>query len=310
MICFFSVLAAYALWRYVENSQKWFLVLYIISALLGLYTHYSTIFVLIPLSVWWLYQVYRREASAKSKALIIWLVAHAVVVLGFSYWLDAIFFKVFLSQYDLGGLSRNLYPVRTPHFFEEIFNGLVWMTREKKIDRLLIFGSGLAKGMLIASVLVALRTGWSAIKYKASDNAAITFLLVLLFAPALLFLFSPHSVPYTTLYYKHIIFITIPFVMLAGFIISRLPFRAAFIVGAVFFLSIVPFSASVMANDGLWDPGFQLQTMGEYISNNYQPGDLVLIPLTFARTDLTHFLPDSIPVAATQTKLCFSSPSS
>jgi hypothetical protein len=112
----------------------------------------------------------------------------------------------------------------------------------------------------------------------------------------LLFLFSPQSVAYTIIFERHIIFISIPLALLAAWIISRMPKKISMVLLIVLLASLIPYDADILGNEAKWDPDYNVQSAGEFINQNYQVGDIVIVAFGFSRTDLTHYLNEQIPV--------------
>ncbi len=284
---FFGLVDCIVLWKYLITPKAWYLIIYLVSAIIGLYLHYSFGFILLANSVWWFYQIAVSNGQ-KSRQLINWLSVHTAIMLGFAYWLPALLYKIDLSNQVLYGLSRHFFPIRESHFFESVTNQVLWLNKVQRMNQLIILIAFAAKLLIIGGgvMLIKKATG----NMTADWKKKFTFLAFLIVIPAVLFLFSPFSVAYTDIKVRHLLFITIPLVMGIAYILARLTPKTGIVVALVFLLSLAPYSSEIIANDGEWDSQHAIGETASVINELYQPGDLVIIVSSPGRTNLNHYL--------------------
>ncbi|OHA01066.1 MAG: hypothetical protein A3H71_00055 [Candidatus Sungbacteria bacterium RIFCSPLOWO2_02_FULL_48_13b] len=293
---FLGLVAAYALWRYLRTRSWKFLTLYIIAGIFGLYIHYSFIFILAALGLWWGIELFIfGEKNSRPYAVTVWLGAHALVLVGFWYWLDAFFYKIILGQFEIAGLARNIDSLRPLVFFETAINQLLWVTKQETISSTPIFVAMIWK--IVAIVFLALGAISTRLRLGSLKMRGGLFLLWLTLFPVTVFFFAPHSVYYTDIIWQHVIFSSIPLIALVTGLIVVLPWRRGVVLLLLFLISLVPFISNIVGNDADWHYQYQLQAMGEQVNQQFQPGDLVVVTYAFLRTDMTHFIRDEVPVA-------------
>lgn len=295
IFCFFAALAMLSLWQYMTTKKSGWLAVYVFSSILGLYLHYSYLFFLAATASFWLVDLFfDPENSDKPRAFLIWLSAHAVIFLGFIFWLTAFLYKLSLSSFEIFGLPRNFWPTRTPDFFGQVFDQIVWLTKFEMIPKIVILIKLIVELSFFAVLLV-----WIKNKDESTwqNKRAVGFLFWLFFMPVVFFFISFQSIPYTTIFIRHILFTTIPLALLLAAFISNLKPKIASALLALFIISLIPFIVGAAGNDADWDPDFQLQAVGEQINKNYHQGDLVVVAIGITRTNLNYFLDPKIPVA-------------
>ena len=292
IFCFFGILASMGVWQYFRTQKRKYLVLYVAANIVGMYLHYSYIFILVSLAVWGFVEICSKPNYKKE--LGIWISANALIGLAFSFWLVPFLMKIILGQYDIFGWVRVENGFRPSVLLETSLSHLIWLTKHQGVSNLVIFIVFLAKSLLAISAIGALIKLRRSPKFE--EYKPLLFVCWLLLGPLLLFLFSPQSIAYTVIYERHIIFITVPIAVLIAVVISRLTVKQSLAVGAVFLFSLVPFITEVLGNDAAWDQDYNLSAAGQFINEQYQPGDIVIVDYGFSRTDLTHYLKDNIPV--------------
>ncbi len=288
VLAFAGILSALAIWKYFETNDTWHLVWFILASLFGLYIHYSFLLILFATSTWAFYQSFIKKDS---KAFTLWLVSMGSIVLGFSFWLKNLLYKLVLGNFEIYGANRTLITTRISDFFEYIFNKTIWFTKEGKITQIEILT------IFIAKILILICFVWvisKLAKIRFAERKQIIFLAWLTVVPAALFLFTQYSVPYTDTYVQHLIFITVPIAIVLAWAISFLEARKYWAMLLIFIFSFIPSISSVLANGALNDPDYQLQSEGQFISQNYQPGDLVVVLFSYTRVDLNYYLSPNI----------------
>jgi len=290
IVCFFGILAALSAWEYVERKTPRYLACYIFVSLAGLYTHYSFFLVQVAIAAWWAAQVISRKDF---KEFTIWFAVHGSLVIGYWPWLDSLFYKILLGQYEIFGLKRILFVNRMPDFFERVFEKLIWLGKDKEINPLTILVKTGFKVTFLAMGFFALRR--AAISTRTSLRG-FRYVVWLIIAPLMLFLLAPFSKEYAPIYERHVIFVTIALCLLFGFIATQLRARQAAVLILIFIGSLIPFVSEITANDALVDPYFKMKEISEHINQYYQRGDIVLVSDAFFRSDAAHYLREEIPV--------------
>jgi len=292
MFCFFGLLSAEMLWLYLENKRIRFLAGYVIASLVGIYLHYSFFFIVAATASWWGIDLLINEKNS-SRDAIMWLFAHALVVVGFWFWLDAFLYKIILAGYSIGGVIVNPPATRTLDFFEQSLRQLLWMDKEPTISRIAIFVSWLWQVILFCFLAISIKYEGLILK---GERTPFFYILWLLCVPLVIFFFSPMSVPYALIYWRHVVLGSSLIAIIVAFLAFKLPFRRMLVVLSILFISFIPFSQTVLGNDAEWDSDYMLSGFGQFISEQYKKGDVVIVSYASMRTDLTHFLAPQIPV--------------
>ncbi len=289
--CFFGILAGLWLYKYYETKRAWYLSGYILASLAGFYLHYSYGLILAATALWSLYQALSVQ-EGRSREFLIWAVSHSLIFLGFAFWLEAVWYKIFLGRLELFGMQTRPIPAsRTTYFFEHTLDNLIWINKQDVVDRFAIFFKFIAQ----AAILVG---SFSFFHKFFSNNyrRPLVFLVWLTVIPLILFLIVPFSVPYTTIVERHVILFTIIFAVFFGLVASRMSKKAMAVFISVFVLSLVPYTSEVLGDDSKWDHFYKMKEISEYINEYYKPGDMVIVPEVFFRTDAAFYLKDEIPV--------------
>jgi uncharacterized membrane protein len=296
MMCFFGIAAMLCLWEYLQSRRPLFAGLYVSASLIGVYLHYSFAFIPLALAGWWLLCAIRNPHDSRSRDFVWWLTAHAAMFLGFFPWLTPFLYKLNLGAFEIYGLARNVVPFRTPDLSEFIMHQLIWLTKETSVTQIEILAAFAFQALFVWALVVFVRN----IDRRRDQGraASVKYLLWMIFVPFVMFLASRHSVPYSTIYMRHVLFITVPFALLLGCVAVAVPRRLAAMLMAVFFVSLVPAVSRVVANDALWDYDFRLEEAAATINEQYREGDLVLTTVACFRSDMQHYLRPEIPVAA------------
>lgn len=295
IFCFFGILAIIGFWRFRETQKIRFIILYLASSLIGVYLHYSFILFLSILTLYWFLDIFIQNDKDKTKSFLYWLWVHAAIFIGFFWWLDAFLLKIELSKYQIFGLSKKVTEFRSQFLYEQIFHQLIWMAKEKFSSLIVVIG------IMVSQISIIFFFGNALLKKKDlivpvinQYKKQIFFLLFLLFGLIILFIFSPQSINYSTIYYRHVIIGSILISLLLAFFFSLLEKKHLFMVVAIFAISLVPFITSVVSNDAEWDYDFTLKDVGTYINENYREGDLVISFVSTLRSNLNHFLNPNI----------------
>jgi 4-amino-4-deoxy-L-arabinose transferase-like glycosyltransferase len=306
MLCFFGALTTLCLWRSLRGDGRW-VIGYAAASALGLYTHYSFLFVLLPLSGWWLYEITATPRGTRLRGFRAWLLTHSGVFLAFFWWLDAFLYKLLLSRLALADLPPRFDDAFKPvDFFEKIVVQSVWATKQKALIKAEILAQALVKILAVWFFVELLKTRRKALSAKtvgrrflptAVEGRPWLFLGWLFVAPLVLFLFSPQSFQYAPFHERHVLFVTVPLAVALGRFLSLLPPKRATALGAVFAASLLPRVADVAGNDALWDRNHRIEEAAGYLNGQWRPGDLALMGWTVSRTNFSHYLrPEIEPV--------------
>ena len=297
MILLAGTLAAWAMWRQVRGGGWRWAVLYVTASLAGLYLNYSYIFVALSLSGWWFVEVFLiQERSERWSAVRTFVFAHAAVFLGFFPWLPAFLYKLSLSGHLIFGLPRFTYHYRDVGFFSEIFDRLIWSTKYARYPLYFV----LLQAVFKASFLVAFVSWVSQRRFSFSDRSKwlhFAFLGWSLFSVVFLFVASPMSFQYSPYFIRHFIFALVPLVVIASSVLVGLGRKGVYL-GMFVVVSMVPSLGQVISNDTLSNFHHRYGLIGEYIAENRQEGDLVIVVNAASRTNFAHYLPDDLPMAA------------
>lgn len=291
IFCFFAIVAAWALWQYFSTRKFFYYFIYLVANIIGIYLHYSYSYILIAMALWGLVEILLSD-QRKSREFIYWLCVHALILLAFSFWLVPFLMKIDLGRYVIFGWPR-LLPKTRGYDVNFLLNQLIWLTKLKQLPRTQILATFLSQLVIFGSFI------WYLIANKNQDNKNVkplVYLLWLSLLPIPMFVFSPQSLPYTVIFERHIIFVSIFLALLLAWLLSVLPKRVTLAVLMLFLISLIPYDSTVLGNDAQWDYDYNLQSGGEFINQQYKPGDLVLVDVGIIRTDLGHYLREDIPI--------------
>jgi uncharacterized membrane protein len=289
LFCLAGCLAVWSVWRLLESGRREWVILYVLATTIGCYLHYSYSFLAVALAVWWLFESCVRGKERRPRILE-WSAAQAVVFVAFWPWLDNFLYKVFLGSFDIFGLRRNTFPIREPNFFGDLFESVIWLTKDKYVPPVQNFAIGLAVGIAVWVLFITAR------KRGVFEAKPVRALLMLTLIPAVLFLFAPQSLPYTTLVQRHMIWLTVPIAIMIAVLSARAGKKKGGLLMVVFMISLLPYVVGVIGNDAYFDHDFRLKEGGTYINDNYREGDLVIVAFNILRSDLSHYLDEDIPV--------------
>lgn len=291
---FFGVWHILSLWQYLRMRGYRYLTQAVVSAVVGMYLHYSFGFILAGTFSWWLLEIAKSKSS---RDFTIWLSSVFSIFAGFYYWLQPFLYKFVLAQVELHGLERTPSPVRASSFLETTLNQLVWLTQDKRISPWEIASSGLFKIVLVALSAAFIIRKAETIK-SGLKNSVISFFLWIASSALLVFLFSPQSQPYTVVPERHLIIISVLFAFILARLLIGLKTKERYLLVAIFIVSILNFNIRVMGDSSVWDPQYRIKTIADHINENYEPGDMVATYFGFGRTDLNHYLRPEISVVA------------
>lgn len=291
MFCFAGCVAVYAAWRHLRSGGRAWAVLYVAATVFGLYLHYSYMFIAAATTLWWLVEA-STVRGQRDRRLLDWLAAHAAVFIAFWPWMDKLAYKLLLGRFDIFGLKRNLVPYREPNFFGDLFESVIWVTKDRYVPTIQNLTVALVIGLFIwLAVKVACER-----KRKQDSGRTFAVLTALSVIPAVLFLVAPYSVPYTTIVERHVMWITVPIAIIIAAVAVRSGARRGSMLIAVFIASLLPYIVGIVGNDAYFDYDFRLEEGAGYINEHYREGDVVIVSVSILRSDLMHYLREDIPV--------------
>ncbi len=294
IFCFFGLVATIVFWRYVQSKKTKFLILYILTNIIGLYLHYSYLFFLAALaSYWFLICLSKYKHPSLADELYKWFLAHSIIYLLYLYQLKIFFYKIFLSQQTLFNTQRVYrfsgigHPVA---FFEDVLNQLIWFSKNAPIT--VFEGVGILIFKITSIVLFVYL--FRQLFIRPANYKAFIFVIYLIIVPIVFFFFSPYSEPYSKTFERHII-ITSAFIPLAlAYLINLLTYKKQLLLVSLFLISLLNSIVLTVGDDSLWDKYHIIKLVDEHINLNYQPGDLVLVDYAFFRSDVNHYLNKNI----------------
>ena len=296
----YSFIALFCLlcyWNYFQNHNKRWLFFYILSSIIGLYLHYSFLLFLIPLSAVWFFQIIYYRSTNFSRYFVIWLVTHASIALAFLYWLPFFLYKFWgLGQYSFYGYARGGFPIMRP--FDVVtttIDQLIWFNKHQIVNLVSLVAVWIFKIFFIIAV------GWELLHFTGQtkqwikDRAfPLLLLLWLIFSSMAFYFITPLSIPYTPAPEQPILYVSILIVILLAAIIDQMPIRLFILLSVLYVVSLTTFLWAVVENDAWSDPSYTTRDNVEFINNNYQPGDLVVVGNVITRTDFNYYLrPDT-----------------
>lgn len=282
---FFGLLGLYQLNRYLEKRNWMALIYFSIFSIIGLYLHYSFIFILIPFLFWWLLRIIidKRRGDFTRFLLVI-----TFIFLGFYWWLSAMFYKAVLGSYELMGMSRSLFYGRAIYFIESSLNQLVWTAKNRQIASLEIFT------ILLIKIIVFVDIFKLVIKKGKSVWRNFLPFVFLIITSLLLFIFSPASENYSSIFEKHIFWLSILIALFLAGLAANLKTKAAAVLIGLLAVSFITFDVRILFNQVNLDQDRVQKTIAEQINIGFVPGDIVIDNFSFNRSNLNYYLRDDI----------------
>ncbi|MEA3248908.1 MAG: glycosyltransferase family 39 protein [Patescibacteria group bacterium] len=290
LFCLLGCVAALSVWEYLQTRRRAWAYVYFFATVVGLYLHYSYSFIAIATALWWVMAV-ASPAKERGQLLFKWFAVHAAIFVAFWPWLDEFLYKIFLGGFDIIGLKRNLVPIREPNFFGDLFDSVIWVTKDEYVPAIQNLAVALAVGVFIWMAVRLIRG-----KREAGSGKPFAALVTLTVTPAILFLFAPQSIPYTTLVERHMIWLTVPLTIAIAAVVVRSGKRRGAMLLAVFVASLLPYIVGIVGNDAYFDHDFRLEEGAEYINEHYVEGDVVIVAANILRSDFAHYLREDIPM--------------
>jgi uncharacterized membrane protein len=279
---FFGLLCFYWIWLYCHQGDVRRLIYFSLAALIGLYLHYSFVFILAPLFLWWIIMIIKQKNFSEFRRV---LAVISILFLAFYWWLSDLFYKIVLGEYELFGLLRSSNDLRLSSIFESSLNQLIWTTKLLQILPIEIFATILAKCLIFFSIL-------KLASYK-DDKKKMTAFFSLLFLAAIsfsLFLFFPQSQNYISIYEKHIIWLSVLLSLLIAGVASNLQIKQSAVLISFVLISFIPFNAKILMSRYTFDKDRAHKNIAEQINESYRIGDIVIDNFSYDRSNLNYYL--------------------
>jgi len=290
-----GVVASYALWRYLESSKLKYALSYIVALAVGLYFHYSALFVAIALASYWfiiVFSTHRRDNTSVGRQIFNWFIIHAAIFVAFYPWLDTVLYKLFLGQYQIFEIVRT-----SGNTFRELglvsIDRLLWMDKDYLVSSFVIFAIGIAKISMIGFfIYFFLSKREQAIVLIRTDGRALFFVSWIVFVPFVPFMLTPLSLSYTPVNQQHILTSSVFLALLIGYLFDVTPksSKQRAVLTILFLASLMNFSIEVMADDSQGNRQYRLRETARFVSANYRTGDLVMVDAAYLRSDFNHYL--------------------
>lgn len=280
---FFGLLCFLWLWRYLQTGKRLLIFYFSLSAIIGLYLHYSFIFILAPLLLGGLVWLMAKGRFLKQYPDI--LGAVVFIFLGFYWWLPVLFYKVVLGNYELLGLPRSTNYFRPFYFIESTFNQLLWTVKSRQITQLEIFSLWLAKVLIFVAAFKTMIA-----EDKKKQYFVVFSLFFLVVVAAALFLFSPASQGYVAVYEKHIFWLSVLLALLIAGLAIKLSNKQAAVLISVLLITFIPFNVKILASRFAFDQDRAQKNIALQINEFYQSGDIVIDNFSYDRSNLNYYL--------------------
>lgn len=283
---FVGLACFYLLLEYLNCGRKALIFNFTLLALIGLYLHYSFAFILAPLFALWAAWAVKEKRFSEYRLM---LAAASAIFLGFYWWLGAFLYKIALGRFDLLGFKRADNSLRSVYFIEATVSQLIWMVKERMVNRVEIFSMLLFRiALLFAAIKVLF------LENDKKLRAPFVGLFLLIMTTLAMFLFSPQSVPYTQLYQRHVLWLSALFAIAFAGIIGNLKTKHGTALAVIFILSLLPFNVRIMGDDAGFDTNHQYKSAAQYINENFKEGDIVVDNFSFDRSNLNFYLDEKI----------------
>jgi len=278
---FLGLLCLYKLNTYLDKKHWSQLVYFSIFAIFGLYLHYSFLLILFPLLAWWLFKIIIDKRREDLFRLVLVL---ASIFLGFYWWLPAMLYKVLLGNYELMNLPRTIFSHRALYFFEASFNQLIWTVKDKQVLPLEILV------ILVSKLAAAAALLWLLLKKEKEIIFPFLHISFLVIISLVIFLFSPASENYVSIFEKHVFWLSILLALALAGLASRLKTKAAAALISIFIVSFITFDAKILLSQNSFDADRAQKLIAEQINDGFLPGDIVIDNFSYDRSNLNYYL--------------------
>jgi len=292
--CFVGLWHIYFLWQYIESRKNRYLWLYCLSALFGLYLHYSFSLILIASSGYYFFMV--STGTLGRKEIIKWLMSVTVIFLGFFWWFKFFLYKYFLQKIVLLNMEMplSLNGMRRSDFFDKTFNQLIWMDSINQHGYIEIIAIFLTKILLFAVIINFILLMISNVEKRNFYSKKIFYLSWILLALITLYFFSPQSIGYTDINERHIILGSVIVAIILAALIdeARKKMKAIFLV--MFFFTIIVYNMYIVFENISFKYLCRPENIASTINTNFKPRDMVMVYYGSQRSNMNHYLREPI----------------
>lgn len=299
---FFTVMAllmTLAYWQRLQTQRRVYSLLMILWSVVGLYLHYSYVFILAPLLGFWIIEALISRRPGLRAEIWEWLAINCAIFLAFYPWLSTFFYKLTLAQFSLYGLGRgSLIPERAVSFIESSVNALVWTTSGASAHTIEVLAVVLFKIMFIALFFYTVinTDAWRQTAQK--NKTAIALVTTLALTPVILFMISPYSFAYTIVPEQHILPASIFLIIFVSFIIWQFVGKWRWIVLLMLVVSMLNYSFKILQNEANWNAQYRVKEMAEFVNAIAEPNDMVVTGYAIFRTDFNFYLREDLETIA------------
>jgi uncharacterized membrane protein len=292
--CFIGLWHVFFLWRYFESGKIRNLALYCLSALVGLYLHYSFAFILIASTSYYFFMAASKQLGKKEMTR--WLFSMTAIFLGFYWWLKYFLYKYFLQRSILFNmdLRASIDSLKNTNFFGTTMNQLIWTDVINEHGYVEVFAILFTKIFILGVIIYF-------IMYLDRDSEGRSLYLKkicyfgwLLVVPLIIYFFSPQSIGYTDINERHLILGSVIIAILLAVLADRLGKKTRLLFFILFFASVAIYDSKIVFENMYLRLGCRAENLSAMITGNYRPGDLVVLYYGHQRANLNHFLPEKI----------------
>jgi uncharacterized membrane protein len=297
MMTFFGIITVFSFWLYNENKNYNWLILFLSSSLLGFFSHYSFIILLISIYSWWIFKIIFTKKQQSKQTIIYLLTVLLITVVAFPWIETLISQSIHITQYDYLGHIRGVDSLRPHNIFETTLNNLIWTCNEYEINNIEIIAAGIFKIILffcIIFIFLKINNQYITKNKNQLNHKALIYLFYIFSSCLLIFIFFPQSNKYVPLFEKHIIYCSVIGVILIAYFIFQFNKKIRLFLIILFVISLMNYDIKIIADDSLWSHYYNDNSNSKIINELYQEGDLILIYTSFGRTILNYYLDNDI----------------
>lgn len=295
IFCFFGLLAAISLWKYLESEQWRRLIYFNLATIVGLYLHYSFVFFLVAAYGYWLLIIIFNRRQSAGPRLLPLVISAALIFLAYWPWLGGPVEQILLSKYRLMDGEWNITTARPQLFFESIFSQLIWLSKIDYWDPVSITFFFIMKLALVAALLaLLLKRRNEIIKLIGDHGQAIIFIIILAIAPVIFFIFAPQSFNYTIIIERHVIISSIFVALIIALLLTQYKALTRIILLGGLCVTLLTLDVVIIKDDSVFDIYHRYQFMGDYLNAHYRPNDTVIVLDGFRRSALSFYLDKKI----------------
>jgi len=276
IFCFFGLLNIFFLWQYLGSREKKYLVYFTLTGLIGLYLHYSFMFILATGASYWFCRII-MDRSTLNKEIQRWLLTVGAIFVGFYWWFQYFLYKNMLAGVTILGMKRSFsyFGFKGINIFELIFSDLIWVDRSRQVilpELILII---LVK-VLFAVLIIKLCVKFGNDIKKNNFFKKVIFLAWLFFLMIIFFILSPQAAGYADINERHIILGSIIFVLILAGLYEYAPRRSLLIFYLIFITSLLSFNMKLVNKKKFYGYDCRFEKIAGVVNENFRENDLVV----------------------------------